>query len=109
MIVHLDEDVFRLVESGIKDVEVRVNDLKRRRLKVGDKLIFLKRPAEEEKIEKTVKKLDYYKDFSDLVNHYEMERLYKAGCCKKDYLLFMSRFYTVAEQKKYGVVAITFH
>lgn len=50
MIVHLDEEMFKLVESGIKNVEVRVNDEKRRKLKVGDKLIFLKRPKEDERI-----------------------------------------------------------
>lgn len=108
MIVHLDEDIFRLVKAGIKDVEARVNDAKRRKLKVGDKLIFLKRPNEDEKIEKIVKKLDYYNNFSELVEHYQMERLYLEDCNKEEYLQLMSRFYSAEEQEKDGVVAITF-
>lgn len=108
MIVHLDEDIFRLVGAGIKDVEARVNDEKRRKLKVGDKLIFLKRPDEDEKIEKIVKKLYYYDNFAELLEHYEMKRLYLDGCTKEEYLHLMSRFYTTEEQEKYGVVAITF-
>ena len=31
MIVHLDEDIFEVVQKGIKNVEVRVNDEKRRK------------------------------------------------------------------------------
>lgn len=108
MIVHLDEDIFRLVKAGIKDVEARVNDAKRRKLKVGDKLIFLKRPNEDEKIEKIVKKLDYYNNFSELVEHYQMKRLYLEDCNKEEYLQLMSRFYSAEEQEKDGVVAITF-
>lgn len=30
MTVHLEKEVLKLVESGIKDVEVRVNDMKKR-------------------------------------------------------------------------------
>ena len=41
MFIHLDSDIFDLVKNGKKDVEVRLNDPKRRNLKVGDTLIFL--------------------------------------------------------------------
>ncbi len=108
MIVHLDENMFCLVESGVKDVEARVNDLKRRKLKIGDKLIFLKRPENDEKIERRVKALDYYDTFADLVNYYEMERLYFKECSKEKYVEEMKRFYSLEEVKNYGVVAITF-
>lgn len=108
MIVHLDEEMFKLVESGIKNVEVRVNDEKRRKLKVGDKLIFLKMPNGDERIEKFVKKLEYYNNFSELVEHYEMKRLYLDSCTKEEYLKFMSRFYSAEEIKNDGIVAITF-
>ena len=49
MVIHLDSDVFYIVKNGKKDVEVRVNDLKRRKLNVGDTLIFLKRPNDEKR------------------------------------------------------------
>lgn len=54
MKVHLHSDVFEIVRNGIKDIEVRVNDEKRRKLSVGDTLYFLKRPLEEESIRATV-------------------------------------------------------
>lgn len=108
MIVHLDEDVFEIVRKGIKDVEVRVNDEKRRQLKEGATLVFLKRPLDDEEIRVKVTKLDYYDNFLELVKHYEMKRLYLESYTKEMWLSEMKRFYTDEEQAKYGVVAINF-
>ena len=108
MKVHLHSDVFEIVKKGKKDIEVRVNDEKRRKLNIGDTLIFLKRPLDDEYIVKTVKALEYYDNFEEVVDHYEMERIYLAGYTKQEYLKEMSRFYTKEEQAHYGVVAIIF-
>ena len=54
MIVHLDSDIFDVVDKGIKCIEGRVNDEKRRKLSVGDMLIFLRRPLEVDRIEAIV-------------------------------------------------------
>ncbi len=48
MVVHLHPEVFDIVLNKDKDVEARVNDEKRRRLHVGDTLVFLKRPDDKE-------------------------------------------------------------
>lgn len=108
MVVHLDKEVFDIVKNGKKDIEVRVNDLKRRKLKVGDTLIFLKRPNNDEEIKAEVLALDYYDTFSSLVNNYEMGRLYLDNYTKENWLKLINRFYTLEEQKEWGVVAITF-
>ncbi|MCI8461045.1 MAG: ASCH domain-containing protein [Bacilli bacterium] len=108
MKVHLHPDVFDIVSDGVKDIEVRVNDLKRRKLSVGDTLVFLKRPDEVEKIEKKVKALEYYDSFLELVDHYDMKRIYLDGYTKEMYLKEMHRFYTEEEEKEWGVVAIIF-
>ena len=50
MVFHLDSDVFEIVRMGKKDIEVRINDEKRRTLNVGDSLVFLKRPNDDEEI-----------------------------------------------------------
>ena len=108
MTIHLDADIYDNVKHGTKNVEVRVNDEKRRKLHVGDKLIFLKRPEEIEKIEATVTSLDYYKNFQELVKHYDIERLYLKEYTKDMFLDLLSQFYSEEEQKEYGVVAIGF-
>ena len=108
MIIHLDSDVFKVVASGKKCVEARVNDEKRRKLKVGDKLIFLKRPDDIERIEATVLELNYYSNFREMVNYYDIENLYLKSYTKEKFLKLLERFYTEEEQNKYGVVAIKF-
>ena len=108
MKVHLHSDVFDIVKNGKKDIEVRINDEKRRLLKVGDTLVFLRRPLEEDKIVAKVTDLVRYKTFSELVEHYEMKRLYLDGYTKEMYLNEMSRFYTEEEQLVDGVLAIHF-
>lgn len=108
MKVHLHPDVFEIVRMGKKDIEVRVNDEKRRKLKVGDTLVFLKRPNDDEEIRAKVIGLEYYDYFDTLVDNYDMERIYLSNYTKEEYLEEMKRFYTKEEQEKYGVVAIIF-
>lgn len=108
MVVHLDADIFDVVLNGTKTVEGRVNDEKRRMLKVGDKLIFLKRPDEIERIEAIVEDLVYYDSFKDMIKDYDIESVYLPGYSKEYYIELLKRFYSDEEQAKYGVVAIKF-
>ena len=108
MIIHLDEDIFEVVRSQTKNVEVRVNDEKRRKLKIGDKIVFLKRPEEKEKIEAIIENLTYYTDFNELVKDYTIEEIYIEGYTKEEFLNLLKRFYSDEEINKYGTVAIKF-
>ena len=108
MTVHLDPDIFEVVKNETKTIEVRVNDEKRRRLKVGDKIAFLKRPDELEQIEAIVEELIYYKDFNDLVKDYTIEEMYLKGYTKEYFLNLLKRFYSDEEIEEYGTVAIRF-
>ena len=102
------KSIFEIIKNGTKDIEVRVNDEKRRTLKIGDKILFLNRDYELETIILNVIKLEYYKNFKELVNHYPMERMYLNDYTKEDFLKELARFYTEEEQEEYGVVAIIF-
>ena len=97
-----------VVRDGVKDVEIRVNDEKRQKLKVGDKLIFLKRPDEIEKIEAIVTKLVYFKSFTEVLDYYKMEKIYLKETTRDEYLNLMRKFYSDEDVEKYGVVAIEF-
>lgn len=108
MEVHLHPEVFDIVSIGDKDVEIRVNDEKRRKLKVGDKLVFLKRPDEVQKIYATITNLVYFNNFSEVVDNYEMKRIYLDKTTKDEYINLMKKFYSDEEVNKYGVVAIEF-
>lgn len=108
MKVHLHSDVFDIVKAGDKNVEARLYDEKRKQLSVGDTLIFLRRPLEEDKIVAKVTDLVRYSTFTELVDNYEMKRLYLDGYTKEMYLNEMSRFYTEEDQMVDGVLAIHF-
>jgi ASC-1-like (ASCH) protein len=108
MIVHLDSDIFDIIVNKDKDVEIRLNDEKRRKLKIGDKLVFLKRPDDIESISATVTNLVYFDSFIDVTNYYDMKRIYLDNTSKEDYINLMKRFYSDEEVSKYGVVAIEF-
>ena len=108
MKIHLDSDIFDIVENGTKTVEARVNDEKRRKLKPGDKIIFLRRPDEIDIIEAEVKELKYYSNFKEMVNYYNISELYDSKSSKEEFVELLKRFYSIEEQEKYGVVAIRF-
>ncbi len=108
MTIHLDSDIFEIVKNGTKTVEVRLYDEKRRKLKVGDTLVFLKRPDDIEQIKTKITNLEVYKNFKELIKHYEMKELYLESYTKEMFLEELKRFYTEEEQEKYGVLAITF-
>ena len=108
MTVHLHKEVFDIVEAGIKDVEIRLNDEKRRKLKVGDKLIFISRGNYTDQITAIVKKLVYFKDFVEVTKYYEMKKIYLEDTSLDEYLELMNKFYSKEEQEKYGVIAIEF-
>lgn len=108
MIIHLDSDIFDIVKNNSKDVEIRVNDEKRRKLKVGDTLVFLKRPNDDEELRATITDLVYFNNFLEVVDNYPMKRIYLDEYTKEDFVNLISRFYSEEEVNKYGVVAIEF-
>lgn len=98
MLIHLDDIYYNKIKSGTKTIELRLNDEKRRKLKVGDIIDFENRTTNE--ILKTeVVKLHLYKDFTELFAHLSKESI---GCNIED----LEKFYTKEEQYKYGVVGI---
>ncbi|MBP5634518.1 ASCH domain-containing protein [Candidatus Saccharibacteria bacterium] len=72
MQMHFDPDIFELVKNGTKNVEARVNDAKRRSIKIGEKIEVLKRPDEKESIWVRVTKLTPYKNFEELAAQFRL-------------------------------------
>lgn len=108
MIFHLHPDIFELILNGKKDVEVRLNDEKRKKLHVGDKITFLKRPLEDKKIEAQVLDLKYFNNLEEVVDFFDMERIHFPYLTKEEYLKDMERYYSKEEQKNFGVVCIIY-
>ena len=77
--MRLNPEPFGLTKSGIKKTEVRLNDEKRKSIKIGDIIVFSKRPELKEKIEVKV-------------------------IGRKEYSEYPSDYYSKEEQEKYGIV-----
>ena len=108
MIVHLDADVFNVVDKGNKCIECRLYDEKRKKLSVGDQITFIKRPENLDFIEAIVEDIRIYPDFNELVKDYSMDEMYLPSYTKEEFLELLEKFYTREEQEQYGVIAIKF-
>ena len=106
-IMQLHEEPFRMVREGSKTIELRLNDEKRRRIRVGDCITFLNRANSAETLTARVVALHPFADFEEL---YQALPLEKCGYDKDTILAASARdmdvYYTVEEQKKYGAVGI---
>lgn len=104
MLIHLDNEYFELIKNETKNIELRLNDEKRRMLRVGDVIEFENR-KDKEKIYCKIIKLHYAENFEKLYNYFANndilnEQLGNVTCS------MLEKFYSKEEQNKYGVVGI---
>ena len=95
---------FNKIKSGKKDIELRLNDLKRQLIKKGDYIIFTNNQTMES-VRCEVVELFYYQTFEELYDKFDKTRLgYEEDeiVSPKD----MEKFYLKDEISKYGVVGI---
>lgn len=92
--MRLHDEPFDLMRAGKKWVEVRLNDPKRQRLEVGQKITFTSRTDSAAILKRKVKALKRYDTFAELFVDYPNE--------KTD----IYRYYTRADEREYGAVAI---
>lgn len=100
----LHNDPFNLIKSGTKTIELRLNDLKRQKIKVGDLIEFTNRVTDEKMVVRVVDLIkfnsfsDLYKNFSKVsIGYREDEEANPSD---------MELYYSLEDQEKYGVLAI---
>lgn len=105
--MHLDKVYYDRIMNNEKKIEYRVNDEKRRKMKVGDTITFYLRPENIEFIKARIIDLKYYNNlfdmYSDSFNIY-MCKYYKTPQAAVDDTVY----YSDEETNKYGCVAIFF-
>ena len=72
MLIHLDNEYFELIKNETKNIELRLNDEKRRMLRVGDVIEFENR-KDKEKIYCKIIKL-HYAEIYPTINRYHRGR-----------------------------------
>lgn len=104
----LREVPFKNIKSGRKTVELRLFDEKRRKLEIGDHIVFARLPDEEEKITVSVQALLRFASFEDLFELIPPEKCgYNAGTSTREAALGMRRYYSEEKEKEYGVIGIS--
>lgn len=100
----LNNGPFDSIKRGTKTIEMRLNDEKRQKLKVGDLIEFTNRETNE-KIIVRIKNLFKYDNFEELYKHFDKRELGYDDNDTMDYK-DMEEYYSKEEQNKYGVVGI---
>ena len=106
---------FEAIKNGTKDIEVRLNDEKRRLINVGDTIIFTNLDTSEE-LNVSVVNLYRYDNFNIAVEYFDNKITFKElfdafphkrlGLKDNDSESIMNSFYTLEEEKEYGVLGI---
>ena len=102
----LNNKPFYSIKNGMKTVELRLNDEKRQKVKVGDIIIF-ENLDNLEKISVLVLKIHKYDNFKKLYENidktlmgYSSEEIANSSD--------MEKYYSIEQQNKYGVLGIEF-
>ena len=102
----LATEPFNAIISGNKTIESRLYDTKRQKIQIGDRIIFTNRDNSEQTVTTEVVGLLRYATFSDLFSHNNPR---KFGGDNVEWLENqISEFYSIEDQKIYGVIGIEF-
>ncbi len=102
--MHLREKPFFMIKSGQKDIEMRLYDEKRQKIKIGDTIEFSNEETGQV-ITTEVVALHVFDNFEKLYSQFDKTRLgYMTNEDAKPE--DMSQYYSVPEINKYGVVGI---
>lgn len=104
-VMNLQSVPFELIAKRKKTIELRLNDEKRKRISVGDTILFINSENTQILINVTVISLVFSMNFQEL---FKIITLEECGCLDTGSYPNMSEYYTIEQQENYGVVGIRF-
>lgn len=104
--MHLNKGPFEMIKSGQKKIEIRLNDEKRRKVKIGDTIIFSKLPDCKEKIEVKVTGLLHYASFRELYEDIPFQLIGRENKSLDWMLQGIYKIYDKEREEKYGALGI---
>lgn len=103
----LYEEYFKAIKNGKKTVEVRLNDEKRRKIKIGDTIEFIKVPERNETMQVKVTELRSYDTFKSMYKEIPFEEFDCEGWTMKEMIDGRYDIYTPEQEKQWGTLAIS--
>ena len=105
-IMKLQEKYYNYILNGTKRIEIRLYDEKRKKIKIGDTIKFLKEPKHEEYFQARVIGLLIYQTLEEMLKDYDISILADKTMTKDDLKGVLEQFYSKDEQQKYGIIGI---
>ena len=102
----LQPDFYNYMLNGTKRIEIRLNDEKRKYIKVGDKIKFYKEPNLEEYFLTEVVEILKFNDFREMIDNLKIEELADEILTKDELLSTLEKYYSKETQEKYGTLGI---
>lgn len=103
----LYEEYFKAIKEGKKTVEVRLNDDKRRKIKIGDTIEFVQVPERKVTMRVKVTGLKSYDTFKAMYEEIPFKAFDCEGWTMGEMIAGTYDIYTPEQEKKWGVLAIT--
>ncbi|MCM3711374.1 ASCH domain-containing protein [Sporosarcina luteola] len=100
-------EYFNAIREGKKTVEVRLNDERRRGIKVGDSIEFIKVPEGNETLKVQVTDLRKYDTFEQMYEDIPFRDFDCEGWSMRDMVEGTYEIYTPEQEKQWGTLAIT--
>ncbi len=105
-ILKLQPRYYESMKNGVKQIELRLFDEKRKNIKIGDEIEFKKEPDLNESFIARVKAILLYENFESLIDDYPIEILSDLNTNKKELVEELNKFYSKQKQEQYNVVGI---
>ena len=105
-ILKLKPKYFNYINKGTKRIELRLYDEKRKKINIGDTIIFQKEPELDITMKVKVIGLLRYNTFEELFEDLNIEIMADKSMTKQDLLDVLQEFYSIEKQKQYGVLGI---
>lgn len=102
----LYEEHLNNIKNGDKIIEVRLNDEKRRKIKIGDTIRFIQVPDEAVEIRAEVKELTVYPTFKDMYENVSAEDMGSRGDTVEEMVKNTYEIYTPDQERIDGTLAI---
>ena len=102
----LNSDPFEKIKNKEKDVEVRLYDDKRKIIKLGDNIKFIKLPYAKEELTVVVTGLSVFSTFKDLSNNFDNSRFGHQNLNLDEQLKRIRSIYNENEEEEHGVIGI---
>src|SRR5690554_1963071 len=102
--MRLFEEPFNLILQGKKIIEIRLNDEKRQKVKIGDHIIFWKLPNCEENLKVRVSGLLHYESFEKLYKDIPFDLFGRDGKSLEWMIKGTYKIYTKEQEKRYGAL-----